>query len=182
MVLKQKCWIGIRYLFLVITIAILVKPLYHTGVEMYYRHQSKKIWEGWQTMGDSLGFIPAGWLSIPAVNINTLVIEDATEKNLEKFPGLDIIGANLKVISAHRDVHFFPLKDISMGQQVHFEWKNKKVIKYEVMEIEILKTEYIRKRLLEKSNEDWLVLLTCYPFSYIGPAPQRFVVWCKKIS
>ena len=33
------------------------------------------------------------------------------------------------------------------------------------------------KRMREKAGEDWLVLLTCHPFRYLGPAPRRFLAW-----
>jgi sortase A len=35
---------------------------------------------------------------------------------------------------------------------------------------------------LEPGNGDTLTLITCYPFRYIGNAPQRFIVRASKVE
>ena len=35
---------------------------------------------------------------------------------------------------------------------------------------------------IESSDDDELTLVTCYPFYYVGDAPQRYIVHAKKLS
>jgi sortase A len=35
---------------------------------------------------------------------------------------------------------------------------------------------------LQASTGQLLTLVTCYPFHYIGPAPQRFVVRARRVG
>jgi sortase A len=35
---------------------------------------------------------------------------------------------------------------------------------------------------LDSSNRSELTLVTCYPFSYLGPAPLRFIVHARRIA
>jgi LPXTG-site transpeptidase (sortase) family protein len=37
-------------------------------------------------------------------------------------------------------------------------------------------------QVLDKTAEPVLTLITCFPFSYIGPAPSRFVVRARQVS
>ncbi len=37
-------------------------------------------------------------------------------------------------------------------------------------------------RVLDNSNDSILILVTCYPFSFVGPAPKRFVVRAHKLA
>jgi sortase A len=37
-------------------------------------------------------------------------------------------------------------------------------------------------RVLDNSDDAILTLVTCYPFSFVGPAPKRFVVRAHKLS
>ena len=177
----KKWFAGIRYLVLLIAIALIASPLYHFGNEKIYKWKSKQIWEKWETMGDSLDFVPAGWLTIPTVNVNSLVVHDATKENLDRFPSFIQLQENgLQMIMAHRDIHFFPLKDCEVGNSLQFETKLDGILNYEIVDIEIIDKTLAEKKLIEKRNEKWMVLLTCYPFSYIGSAPQRYLMWCKK--
>ena len=35
---------------------------------------------------------------------------------------------------------------------------------------------------LKKTSEEQLTLLTCYPFDFMGSAPERYVVRCRLVS
>jgi sortase A len=37
-------------------------------------------------------------------------------------------------------------------------------------------------QVLAATADDFLTLVTCYPFHYVGPAPQRFIVRAHRIS
>ena len=128
---------------------------------------------------------PVGWLNVPAAAVSTMVVLGATEENMSKYPclvtGFSPLGklGGLKVIAAHRDMHFRRLGEIRTGDEIRVELTGSRGVIYRVLEMEVLDPVTARKRLNEKKYEDWLVLMTCYPFRYIGPAPERFIVWAK---
>jgi sortase A len=35
---------------------------------------------------------------------------------------------------------------------------------------------------LDPTTKDVLTLVTCYPFYYVGPAPDRFIVRAERVS
>ena len=82
---------------------------------------------------------------------------------------------------AHRDIHFRGLEKVAAGDIIKLESPDKTQKYYRILETEIISPERVPPRLAEKSPEEWLVLLTCYPFYYTGPAPKRFLVWARPI-
>ncbi len=50
---------------------------------------------------------------------------------------------------------------------------------FEVVEIEVLPEDAAARRIEEQRGDGWLVLMTCYPIRYIGPAPQRLIAWAR---
>ncbi len=168
---------------------ISAKPVYHYVSWKMKEVRGIIVWKKWQNSKDPLedGIKPAFWLKIPETGINTLVISDPNKENLLKYPCLlpletDVDDRGIKLIMAHRDMHFRKLENIQVDDVVGLEYRDRKVKHFAVMETEILTPEKVSSRLNEKSREEWLVLLTCYPFKYIGPAPKRFLVWAKAIS
>jgi sortase A len=76
-------------------------------------------------------------------------------------------------IAAHRDGFFRPLKDARAGDIVELQMQDK-TMEYRISSIEIINPEEIR--VLLPQAEPTLTLVTCYPFYYVGNAPQRFIV------
>ena len=136
---------------------------------------------------------PAAWLNIPSCGIDTLVVRDASRENLHRFPcvtdpppgvapctnpGSNPAGG-LLVITAHRDTHFRALGCIAPGDRIEITFPNRGARHFRVADTEILEPGEAADRIARKRGEDGLVLMTCFPFRYIGPAPKRFVVWSK---
>lgn len=76
-------------------------------------------------------------------------------------------------IAAHRDGFFRALKDVQLGDRVELQMQDKTMV-YRVSHKEIINPEEIR--VLLPQAEPTLTLVTCYPFYYVGSAPQRFIV------
>ncbi|MCK4666221.1 sortase [Candidatus Dependentiae bacterium] len=164
----------------------LVKPIYHWSRQKILLVRAKVIWVKWKNSNPSSGetsVSPEVWLK--AGKINTLVIRDATKDNLLKFPSLLINKYRLKnsygtkIIMAHRDIHFRALGDIEVGDNIEIEFKDSTIKTYTVFKTEIIDKDKIETHLNQDTPEDILVLLTCYPFYYIGPAPKRYLVYSK---
>ena len=81
---------------------------------------------------------------------------------------------------AHRDVHFSALAEIQTDDLVSVELADRSHSVYQVRSIQILLPEQIDSVIESSGNADTLFLLTCYPFRYIGSAPQRFLVTATK--
>ena len=77
------------------------------------------------------------------------------------------------VISAHRDSFFRPLKDIEVGDVIELRALDG-VQHFQVGEIFV--TDPLDVSVLEPAEGRMLTLITCYPFGYVGFAPDRLIV------
>jgi sortase A len=77
------------------------------------------------------------------------------------------------VLAAHRDTHFHVLKHVEFGEAIMVERGARKFV-YTVTGIRIVEPSDVS--VLQETGGSTITLITCYPFSFIGPAPQRFVV------
>jgi sortase A len=126
----------------------------------------------------STNLIPEGVLRIPAVGIEVPVYTGTAELNLNRGAGrvewTPPLGAPGNVgVAAHRDGFFRPLKDIETGDQIVVELLDR-TLRYEVTGIAIVDPEAVE--VLAPTPHSTLTLITCYPFYYVGSAPQRFIV------
>lgn len=85
-------------------------------------------------------------------------------------------GNGNSMVFGHRDSVFKFLKDINIDDELTIETIDD-LYKYEIIRTEIVDPQDI---IISKgSGTHYLKLITCYPFGYIGNAPQRFVVTAK---
>lgn len=77
------------------------------------------------------------------------------------------------IIAAHRDLHFRFLKDVRVGDDFSLHSEDGEY-QYKVTKLSIV--EIYDRTLLMPSRDSVLTLVTCYPFYYVGSAPQRFIV------
>ncbi|KEI01529.1 class D sortase [Clostridium botulinum] len=110
------------------------------------------------------------------------VVEGITNEQLKKGAGHYSESQmppdkNECFLFGHRDTVFSCLKDIKSGDKFVLKTKNGE-FKYKVSYTKITSTN--SKQVLKRYGEDTLILVTCYPFNYIGSAPKRFVVVCKR--
>jgi sortase A len=81
------------------------------------------------------------------------------------------------VLAAHRDTYFSGLGDLKVGDLVSFKSPTA-TYSYRVESTRIAEPD--DTQVLAASNEPVLTLVTCYPFHYIGNAPQRYVVTARE--
>lgn len=183
----------IRFQLLVLQIAFLAagacltaRPAYRWAKSRIRKAHAQYLWQQCRDSKYDPGpGKPTAWLRIPATGVSTLVVSGVTEKDLLAFPcllsddGTIGPGGGMTIISAHRDRHFRALKDIRCGNRIDIELPDSIIVSYRVLETEIITPDRAFAHVREKRREDWLVLMTCYPFQYIGPAPKRFLVWAR---
>jgi LPXTG-site transpeptidase (sortase) family protein len=125
-----------------------------------------------------------GRIAIPRLHLTTTVREGTGEDTLvlaaghirgTAFPGQK---GNIAV-AAHRDTLFSNLAGIRQKDLILFETLNARYA-YEVASLEIVKPENVA--VLKPGREQELTLVTCYPFDYLGSAPDRFIVKARLVS
>jgi len=117
-------------------------------------------------------------LTIPSLKLEVPVFEHDDELSLNRGAGLVAgmgtpdTGGNVG-IAGHRDGYFRVLKDIKVGDLIEVRTRIK-LHRYRVTSLDIV--EKTDSRLLADTDEPGVTLVTCYPFYYLGNAPQRFIV------
>jgi sortase A len=119
-----------------------------------------------------------GRLEIPRLSLSTVVFEGADEDVLERgaghVPGSALPGdRGNTVLAAHRDTFFRPLRGIRTGDMVKIHTPRRDNV-YVVESARVVEPDEVD--VLNPTPEPALTLITCYPFRYVGPAPERFVV------
>src|SRR5437016_11836560 len=120
-------------------------------------------------------------VSIPRINMDAIVIEGASRKQLSIGPGHMIDTAmpgepGNAVITGHRDTFFRNIYELKRGDEIIVR-RSGQVFKYQVTGKKIVEPEDIS--VLKPTVEPQLTLITCYPTYYIGPAPKRLVIFSK---
>jgi sortase A len=121
---------------------------------------------------------------IPKINMDAIVVEGASRKDLSEGPGHMKETAmpgetGNAVITAHRDTFFRHIYELVKGDQIQVR-RNGRVFTYEVTGKRIVEPDDVS--VLKQTAGQRLTLITCYPTYYIGPAPQRLVVFSKLID
>lgn len=120
-------------------------------------------------------------LSIPKINLDAFVVEGTTYKKLKLGPGRMVDTAlpgdvGNSVITAHRDTFFRHIYELKKGDEIVVQRSGKK-FRYEVTGKKIV--DPADMSVTKQSKDKRLTLITCYPTYYIGPAPERLVVFSK---
>ena len=119
-----------------------------------------------------------GRLEIPRLKISSVVLEGVSDATLRiasgHIPGTALPGeGGNSGIAAHRDGFFRGLGKIARGDKVLVQTPaGARTYRVEFTSI----VEPDDTRLLAPAGKEALTLVTCYPFHYAGPAPQRFLV------
>lgn len=124
------------------------------------------------------GDAPQALLRIPQLTLDVPVYGDTSDLNLDRgaghIPGTaDIAQAGNTGIAAHRDGFFRKLKDVELGMDIYIEHGGK-TLKYHITEISIVTPQ--ESAVLAPTERPSITLVTCYPFYFVGSAPQRFIV------
>jgi len=123
-------------------------------------------------------------LSIPKINLDDVVVEGTNHKSLLLGPGhLEDTpqpgDAGNAVISGHRDTFFRHIHELEKGDVVTVQ-RSGRTYQYEVTGKRIVPPEDMS--VIGPTQDTELTLITCYPTYYIGPAPDRLVVFTRLIT
>src|SRR5271170_1071764 len=122
--------------------------------------------------------LPLALLRIPKIHLEVPVFNDTDDLTLNRGVGRILGTAPVRKpgnlgIAGHRDGFFRGLKDIAPGDIVELE-RYGSTDEYVVSNIQIVKPE--DTSVLHPTSTPTLTLVTCFPFYYVGSAPERFIV------
>ncbi|MED2978724.1 class D sortase [Bacillus swezeyi] len=126
-----------------------------------------------------------GILKIPRLKAELPIVEGTSPDDLEKGVGHYKESYYPKqngqiVLSGHRDTVFRRTGELEIGDLLKIE------LRYGSFEYQITNTKIVDKDdtsiiTLQYEKEE-LLLTTCYPFSYVGNAPQRYIIYAKPLE
>lgn len=121
---------------------------------------------------------PLAVLSIPRLRLDVPVFEGTDELTLNRgagrIAGTAQLGEQGNIgIAAHRDGFFRSLKDVRPGDRIELAQLRHKFV-YTVDNISVVGPSDVT--VLQARPQPSLTLVTCYPFYFIGDAPQRYIV------
>lgn len=112
------------------------------------------------------------------------ILMGATEENLRGgatlydngvFPGEE----GTAIVLGHRETTFGFLEDVNIGDEIDVETVTG-TYKFKLKKTYITNPE--DKSILAQEKDLNLTLVTCYPFRYVGPAPDRFIAKLELIK
>jgi sortase A len=125
---------------------------------------------------------PIGIIEIPRLGLSSVVLEgDDTAALLFGVGHLSDTPlpwhSGNSVFAAHRDTFFRPLAGIRRNDVIKFSTADAEY-EYVVTELKVVKPTELA--VLDPTPSATLTLITCFPFDYVGPAPNRFIVKAER--
>ena len=121
---------------------------------------------------------PLAVLRIPKIQLEVPVFDDTEEFTLNRgvgrIAGTAQIGQGGNIgIAGHRDGFFRGLKDVGIGDVIEVV-RREKTDSYVIREIQVVKPDDVS--VLDATATPTVTLVTCYPFYFVGSAPERYIV------
>ena len=137
----------------------------------------------WQQAGQRLALSDEAESTLAVLRIDSAEIEvpvfastgkQALSKGAGHVEGTARPGDNGNIaIAGHRDTFFRGLKDLEVGADIEMATPEGSRV-FRVAELRIV--DPLDVSVLDPTEDTVLTLITCYPFYYVGPAPDRFIV------
>lgn len=143
--------------------------------------------QGDQSISDSpLKEGEVGELYIPRLGAILPIVggvdEDSLEKGVGMYDGHGTVNPGETghvVLSGHRDTVFRKVGQLQDGDKLYVKY-NKKTYTYQIRKSWVTNAE--DRTVVVPSKEPILSLTTCYPFNYVGAAPDRYIIRAELIE
>ena len=125
-----------------------------------------------------------GELEVSRLGLKAMIVQGDSENLLRRavghLPETALPGeAGNVALAGHRDGLFRPLRDVRPGDLITLRTPDRE-FQYQVEWTAVVPPTAVR--VIQPTTEQTLTLVTCFPFYYVGAAPERFVVRAHKIS
>jgi sortase A len=132
---------------------------------------------------DGLAGSPLGRIEITSIGLAAMIMEGVDGRTLRHavghIPGTTLPGQQGNVaLAGHRDTFFRGLRNIQKDDEITLTTLHGS-FNYRVDSTQVV--EPTDTQVLAATADDILTLVTCYPFYFVGPAPQRFIVRAHRI-
>ena len=121
---------------------------------------------------------PLAILTVPKINLEVPVFEGTDDVTLDRGAGRIAGTARMGEagnigIAGHRDGFFRGLKDVTKGDEIRLELPDA-VATYVVDQISVVTPQDVS--VLQPRPVSSITLVTCFPFYFVGSAPERYIV------
>ena len=121
---------------------------------------------------------PLAILRIPKIGLEVPVLDGTDDLTLNRAVGRIAGTATIETmgnlgIAGHRDGYFRGLKDVVIGDAIELETLTGK-LHFVIDKISIVMPTDVH--VLAPTERPTITLVGCYPFYYVGKAPQRYIV------
>ncbi len=159
---------------------------------------SMRLWQSWQNRAFNRSLSApkpdgevhiangdvVGRLSIPRLHVSAMIREGTSAPVLSvalgHIPGTAFPGQPGNIgVAGHRDSLFRGLRNVAKNDEIVFESPSA-TYTYRVEGTQVVKPEDVG--VLNPGSTRELTLVTCYPFNYVGAAPERFIVKAQLMS
>ena len=125
-----------------------------------------------------------GEMEVARLGLKVIVLHGDSPTILQRavghIPGTALPGqAGNVALAGHRDTFFRPLKDILPGDGITLKTPEGN-FQYRVESTAVVPPTDVR--VIQASGGRILTLITCFPFYYVGSAPDRFIVRARQIE
>ena len=132
----------------------------------------------WQTSLTLPREEPLAVLHVPRIQLDVPVLRGTSDATLDRGAG-HVEGTAMpgtsgnSGIAGHRDGFFRGLKDVAIGDAIELETLQETQT-YRIERTWIVKPDDVS--VLDPTPEQSITLVTCYPFYFVGSAPQRYII------
>lgn len=125
-----------------------------------------------------------GEIEIPGLELRAVILQGDSSQVLRRgvghLPNTAMPGELGNIgLAGHRDSFFRPLRRIRPGEMITLR-TFKGEFQYQVESTRIVSPSNVE--VLTSTDKRELTLVTCFPFSYVGAAPNRFIVRAVQVS
>jgi sortase A len=180
------------WLFLTLGIAALGYAGYVFGDAHIYQAHERQSFENSRLKDAVLREVPhpvvdggvIGEMEVSRLGLKVIVVQGDSPHILRRavghiretsLPG----GAGNVVLTGHRDTFFRPLRNIQPGDAITFKTLDAE-FRYQVESTAVVPPDDVA--VLRPSGRRTLTLITCFPFYYVGAAPNRFIVLARQVE
>ena len=151
-------------------------------------YQAYESWRLEHSAKRNMHALPAGLVigkvQIPRIGLSAVVVQGDSQEVLSRavghIPGTALPGQSGNiVIAGHRDSFFRSLRKVHPGDRIVLETPGASY-DYEVESMSVVSPTDLS--VIQDSRQRQLTLITCYPFSWVGSAPNRFIVRARQID
>lgn len=126
-----------------------------------------------------------GKLQIPSIDAELAIVEGTDPEDLAEgvghYSGSAYPEQNDQIVlSGHRDTVFRSLGEVKLGDTFTIQLPHGDYT-YEMVDSKIVAADDT-SIIKSTAPDEELVISTCYPFSYVGNAPDRYIIYAKPIQ